>query len=95
VSVGKTTIAAKYCSNSAAQDYGPTVGGVYYKKESADRSGDTFTQNIWDTAGEEKFRSMASLYPCHNQILPGRRGGAAGVRPVGLGHLQVAGLLGR
>lgn len=51
VSVGKTSIAAKYCSNKSAQDYGPTVGGVYYKKESTDRSGDTFTQNIWDTAG--------------------------------------------
>jgi GTPase SAR1 family protein len=31
-SVGKTSIAARYCSNNSAQDYGPTVGGVYYKK---------------------------------------------------------------
>lgn len=51
VSVGKTSIAAKYCTNNTAQDYGPTVGGVYYKKESRDQFGDTFTQNIWDTAG--------------------------------------------
>lgn len=49
--MGKTSIAAKYCTNNTAQDYGPTVGGVYYKKESRDQFGDTFTQNIWDTAG--------------------------------------------
>lgn len=51
-SVGKTSIAARYCSNNSAQDYGPTVGGVYYKKEISSKSGDYLAQSIWDTAGE-------------------------------------------
>lgn len=44
------------------KQYVPTVGGVYFKKDLKKESGQEMTLNIWDTAGEEKYRSMASLY---------------------------------
>jgi len=32
-SVGKTTLATHYCLGNGTQQYGPTVGGVYFKKD--------------------------------------------------------------
>jgi small GTP-binding protein len=60
-SVGKTSIATCYCLGALNKQYGPTIGGVYFKKECKLMSGAQITINIWDTAGEEKYRSMASL----------------------------------
>jgi len=49
--VGKTSLVTKYCLGASSQEYGPTVGGVYYKKDVKMRSGIVMTLNIWDTAG--------------------------------------------
>lgn len=50
-SVGKTSLATKYCIGANTNQFGPTVGGVYFKKDYKLRSGQNISQNIWDTAG--------------------------------------------
>ena len=59
--VGKTTLAEHYCKGGLGDDIGPTVGGVYYTKNRFLMTGEPFPLHIWDTAGEEKYRSMASM----------------------------------
>jgi len=51
-SVGKTSLVSSYCLGTNKQKYGPTVGGVYFKKEGITKNGEKITINIWDTAGE-------------------------------------------
>lgn len=60
-SVGKTTLATRYCLGDSGGAFGPTVGGVYFKKDLQAKGGVGVALHIWDTAGEEKYRSMASL----------------------------------
>ena len=59
--VGKTTLARQYTGAGSNAEAGPTVGGVYYKKENQLLTGESFPLHIWDTAGEEKSRSIASM----------------------------------
>jgi GTPase SAR1 family protein len=49
--VGKTSIATNYCIGTTTKHYGPTIGGVYFKKELKLECGTVITVNIWDTAG--------------------------------------------
>ena len=59
--VGKSSIASRYITGKVIKDYGPTLGGVFYKKDYIIESGTKLTLNLWDTAGEEKYRAMAPL----------------------------------
>jgi small GTP-binding protein len=50
--VGKSTLASRYITGTIVSEYGPTVGGVFYKKDHSIGNGHKLTLNLWDTAGE-------------------------------------------
>ena len=60
--VGKSSLVQRYCSDKFEDKYKITIGGAYLQKEEKLKNGDTLKLHIWDTGGQEKFRSMASLY---------------------------------
>jgi Ras-related protein Rab-6A len=59
--VGKTSILSQYFMNSCLSDHQPTIGIDYFTKVITD--GDkTICLQIWDTAGQEKFRALIPSY---------------------------------
>ena len=61
-SVGKSSLVQRFCSDKFEDKYKITIGGAYLQKEVNLKNGDILKLHIWDTGGQEKFRSMASLY---------------------------------
>lgn len=59
--VGKTSIVLRLCEKVFRETTAPTVGSGYAKKEFQTKNG-TVILHIWDTAGEERYRSFTSLY---------------------------------
>lgn len=66
--MGKSSLTLKFVNNQYKENTIATIGAAYLsksitvpsspnKKEAA-----TVKFNIWDTAGQEKYRSLASLY---------------------------------
>ena len=60
-SVGKTALLKRITSNRFNVNEPPTVGSDYYHYD-ADVDGQHIEIQIWDTAGEERFRSVVPLY---------------------------------
>ena len=60
--VGKTCIATRYKEGKFTNDHKPTVGASYFQKNFQFPDGSTLKLHIWDTAGQEKFKSVAPLY---------------------------------
>ncbi|XP_038053814.1 ras-related protein Rab-34-like isoform X2 [Patiria miniata] len=60
-SVGKTALIQRFCHGCFPQKYILTVG-IEFEVETFYILGVPFKLHIWDTAGEEKFRSIASPY---------------------------------
>ena len=60
--VGKSSLVQRFCSDKFEDKYKITIGGAYLQKEVNLKNGDILKLHIWDTGGQEKFRSMASLY---------------------------------
>ncbi|KAI9483114.1 MAG: ras family-domain-containing protein [Benjaminiella poitrasii] len=60
-SVGKSSIVARYASDSFENNTDPTIGAAFLTKNCS-----TGTQNIkleiWDTAGQERFHALAPMY---------------------------------
>ena len=66
-SVGKTSIANRMINGSFIKDSKPTVGTAFFSKQY--KYDDLlYDFQIWDTAGEEKFRSMAPFYVQHASL---------------------------
>ena len=61
-SVGKSSLVQRFCVGKFEDKYKITIGGAYLQKDVKLKNGDTLILHIWDTGGQEKFRSMASLY---------------------------------
>jgi small GTP-binding protein len=59
--VGKSNIILRYCEDSYKDDFISTVGGELNKK-SYFYEGIKVKEQIWDTAGQEKFQSVTSIY---------------------------------
>ena len=59
--VGKTCISQRYISNSYSSQEGSTVGASYFQKK-LEINGKTVQLDIWDTAGQEKYRSMGRMF---------------------------------
>ena len=60
VGVGKTNIITRYLNNKFDEDSVTTNGASYMmKKLIIDDT--TYTLNVWDTAGQEKFRSVTKM----------------------------------
>ena len=62
VSVGKTSIASRYCKNSFTENYMNTIGGAYQQQNVVLNNGTKIKLHIWDTSGQDRFRSMTNLY---------------------------------
>ena len=62
VSVGKTSIASRFCKNSFNDNYINTIGGAYQQQNIILNNGVKMKLHIWDTSGQDKFRSMTNIY---------------------------------
>ena len=62
VSVGKTSIASRFCKNSFTDNYINTIGGAYQQQNIVLNNGAKIKLHIWDTSGQDRFRSMTNLY---------------------------------
>ena len=60
--VGKSSIAQRYCKNLFTGQHVATIGGAYLQQKVILNNGVTIKYHIWDTGGQERFRSMANLY---------------------------------
>lgn len=68
--VGKTTILGRYIHRNFEQFTQPTVGTMFFCKKLV-KGDKTYELQIWDTAGQEKFRSITPIYfrDAHGVIL--------------------------
>ena len=62
VNVGKTSIASRFCKNSFNENYINTIGGAYQQQNIVLNNGAKIKLHIWDTSGQDRFRSMTNLY---------------------------------
>jgi small GTP-binding protein len=60
--VGKTSIASRFVHNNFRHNNVATIGASFLSKKIETSPGTFIKFNIWDTAGQEKYRSVASLY---------------------------------
>lgn len=60
--VGKTTFLKKLLTNNNTEVYAPTIGVDFSSKIVEDRNNNILKLHIWDTAGQEKFRSIVETY---------------------------------
>lgn len=60
--VGKTSITMRYKDGKFTKINEPTLAGAYQEKKIKTRNGEDMQLNIWDTAGDERFRSIMPLY---------------------------------
>ena len=66
--VGKTNIISRYLRDVFNESQMTTTGGNYAIKK-INFNGSIFHINIWDTAGQEKFRSVTKMFLQDSQIL--------------------------
>ncbi|EAY04500.1 small GTP-binding protein, putative [Trichomonas vaginalis G3] len=69
-SVGKTCIASRFVKSSFLPNAVPTVGASYLTKTISFEK-QVYELNIWDTAGQELYRSLTPMYyrNCHAAIV--------------------------
>jgi small GTP-binding protein len=60
-SSGKTSIIRRYCDDAFTVDQPPTIGSAFVTRSLKSPAGDVQLQ-IWDTAGEERYRSLVPMY---------------------------------
>ncbi|EAX96179.1 small GTP-binding protein, putative [Trichomonas vaginalis G3] len=59
--VGKSCIGARYTQGTFDGDTTPTIGAAFLTKVISTEKGSVRLQ-LWDTAGQEKFKSLAPMY---------------------------------
>nr|XP_060641207.1 ras-related protein Rab-36 isoform X2 [Anolis sagrei ordinatus] len=59
--VGKTSLINRFCKNAFDRSYKATIG-VDFEIERFEVLGIPYSLQIWDTAGQEKFKCIASAY---------------------------------
>ena len=60
--VGKSSITYRYMQNKFMDTQVPTIGAQFQQLKVPLKTGATLKINLWDTAGEEKFRAMLPMY---------------------------------
>lgn len=60
MNVGKTCLLTKYIEGSPPLNSNPTIGGELKTKIVQLTNGINIKSQIWDTAGQEKYRSITS-----------------------------------
>ncbi|XP_056323041.1 ras-related protein Rab-36 [Danio aesculapii] len=68
LNVGKTCLINRFCKDVFERDYKATIG-VDFEIERFEMSGLPFSLQIWDTAGQEKFKCIASAYYRGAQVI--------------------------
>ncbi|XP_034038433.1 ras-related protein Rab-36-like [Thalassophryne amazonica] len=66
--VGKTCLINRFCKDAFERDYKATIG-VDFEIERFEICGVPFSLQIWDTAGQEKFKCIASAYYRGAQVI--------------------------
>ncbi|XP_036278847.1 ras-related protein Rab-36 isoform X1 [Pipistrellus kuhlii] len=66
--VGKTSLVHRFCKNVFDHNYKATIG-VDFEIERFEIAGVPFSLQIWDTAGQEKFKCIASAYYRKAQVI--------------------------
>lgn len=61
VAVGKTSITQRYVYEKFEEKYYNTLGGAYLEKKIETNEGELIL-NLWDTAGDERYKSIMPLY---------------------------------
>ena len=71
VAVGKTSIIGRYMNNKFYEEYKCTVNAEQQTKIIKEDASTSLKLNIWDTVGQEKFRSLTRQYyrDCHGAII--------------------------
>ena len=71
VAVGKTSIIGRYMNNKFYEEYKCTVQAEQQTKIIKEDAFTSLKLNIWDTVGQEKFRSLTRQYyrDCHGAII--------------------------
>ena len=62
VAVGKTSIASRFCKNIFNETYINTIGGAYQQQTILLDNYVKMKMHVWDTSGDERFKSMTNLY---------------------------------
>ena len=62
VAVGKTSIASRFCKNIFNESYVNTIGGAYQQQTVLLENNVKMKLHVWDTSGDERFKSMTNLY---------------------------------
>ena len=60
--VGKTSIIKRFIENIFEYNTQPSLGGSFFTKSLIFNDGEKLTFNIWDTAGQEKFRALTQIF---------------------------------
>uniref|UniRef100_A0A3B3YR02 Ras-related protein Rab-36 n=1 Tax=Poecilia mexicana TaxID=48701 RepID=A0A3B3YR02_9TELE len=68
LNVGKTSLIKRFCKDVFERDYKATIG-VDFEIERFQILGVPFSLQIWDTAGQEKFKCIASTYYRGAQVI--------------------------
>ena len=58
VAVGKTCLLSRYLKNQLPKKAGPTIGVEFATKNVTMKDGSTVKAQLWDTAGQEKYRAI-------------------------------------
>ncbi|EAY08926.1 Ras family protein [Trichomonas vaginalis G3] len=60
--VGKTTLVTRWTEDRYDGSSQPTIGAAYKSVTLEFDDGKTYSMNIWDTAGQDEYRSTTSIY---------------------------------
>jgi small GTP-binding protein len=60
--VGKTAMVNRYCTGTFKEDYKMTIGAGFQTKEETLDSGEGVKMQLWDFAGERRFRDLLPDY---------------------------------
>jgi len=60
--VGKTSIIAQFIDQNFQEDQQSTTGGTFFSKSVICGGGKILKFEIWDTAGQEKYRSLTRMF---------------------------------
>ena len=60
--VGKSSLSLRFCQGRFPSFHEVTIGAAFLQQTVRLRDGSQVKLSIWDTGGQERFRSMSSLY---------------------------------